>query len=296
MKEMAMEKKIDDFFGLWSCIMGAGGENGEDDPLGQLLDRIFQKEYKDGREAMKWLDDELSKIKGLELKKSLRDAVENLITKAQYFHLAVGFAIGGIYDVTTPEARAQIDYLRQTIHEAGVFRMVAKFGEHSTSEVSHPPSPSSNVVGTEEKDQKKGSMPQDDYFTLPQAATWLGVSPAWLYKKVNAGVVPHRKIGRMIRFHQKDIAELMNDHKTGPISPKGHGEVGKRPQNGDDMSETWLTAQQVADLIGVSRSWVLRKAKAGIAPHVRIGGVIRFSESVIETWMKNHGIKGALKI
>ena len=42
------------------------------------------------------------------------------------------------------------------------------------------------------------------------------------------------------------------------------------------MNETWLTAKQVADRIGVSTAWVLRKAKCGIAPHVRIGGVIRF--------------------
>jgi excisionase family DNA binding protein len=62
------------------------------------------------------------------------------------------------------------------------------------------------------------------------------------------------------------------------------------------MSEVWLTAQQVADMIGVSRSWILRKAKAGIAPHIRIGGVIRFSENAIEIWMKNHGIKGTLKV
>lgn len=62
------------------------------------------------------------------------------------------------------------------------------------------------------------------------------------------------------------------------------------------MSETWLTAKQVASMIGVSSSWILRKAKCGIAPHVRIGGVIRFSEREIEDWMKEHGIKGVLKV
>ena len=62
------------------------------------------------------------------------------------------------------------------------------------------------------------------------------------------------------------------------------------------MSETWLRAKDVAEKIGVSTSWVLRKAKCGIAPHVRIGGVIRFSEQEIEVWMKEHGIKGVLKV
>ncbi len=62
------------------------------------------------------------------------------------------------------------------------------------------------------------------------------------------------------------------------------------------MSETWLKAKQVAEKIGVSSSWVLRKAKAGIVPHIRIGGVIRFSENEIENWMKRHGMEGKLKV
>jgi len=62
------------------------------------------------------------------------------------------------------------------------------------------------------------------------------------------------------------------------------------------MSETWLRAKDVAEKIDVSTSWVLRKARCGIAPHVRIGGVIRFSEREIEAWVKEHGIKGVLKV
>jgi excisionase family DNA binding protein len=284
-----------DFFTVWNSMMSAT-EDPDSDSFGQLCDRIFKDVYADGSEMEKIFQDELAKIKDPEAKKSLKDATEMLIDRISWFFFSMGLAVGSDYDVSGAEARTQIDYLRQRIHESGIFPMAAQLGEYPSGEVSHPPSPSSNVVGTEEKDQKKGSMPQGDYFTLPQVATWLRVSPTWLYRKVNAGVIPHRKIGRMIRFHKKDIGELMDTHKTGPISLKGHGEVGKRPQDGDDTGETWLTAQQVADLIGVSKSWVLRKAKANIAPNVRIGGVIRFSEREIVAWMKNHGTKGALKI
>ena len=63
-----------------------------------------------------------------------------------------------------------------------------------------------------------------------------------------------------------------------------------------EMGDVYLKAQEVADRIGVSTSWVLRKAKCGIAPHIRISGVIRFSEREIEAWIKAHGIKGALKV
>ena len=60
--------------------------------------------------------------------------------------------------------------------------------------------------------------------------------------------------------------------------------------------ENWLRAKDIAEKLGVSTSWVLRKARCGILPRVRIGGVIRFSEREIETWMKEHGIKGVLKV
>jgi excisionase family DNA binding protein len=53
------------------------------------------------------------------------------------------------------------------------------------------------------------------YLTLGEAAKILHVSPAWLYKRVKKGEIPHRRIGRMIRFHRKDIDELMDAHKTG---------------------------------------------------------------------------------
>jgi excisionase family DNA binding protein len=58
-------------------------------------------------------------------------------------------------------------------------------------------------------------MDNDGYLTLGEAAKILRVSRAWLYKRVKKGEIPHRRIGRMIRFHRKDIDELMDAHKTG---------------------------------------------------------------------------------
>ncbi len=53
------------------------------------------------------------------------------------------------------------------------------------------------------------------YLTLREAAKILQVSTGWLYRRVEAGKIPHRKIGRMIRFKRSDIDELMDAHKTG---------------------------------------------------------------------------------
>jgi excisionase family DNA binding protein len=69
-----------------------------------------------------------------------------------------------------------------------------------------------------------------------------------------------------------------------------------RDGKGRKMSETWLKAKDVAAIIKLDTSTVLRKARCGIIPHVRIGGIIRFSEREIEAWIKGHGTKGVLKV
>lgn len=151
-----MKKKIDNFFGLWSCIMAAGGprENGDDDPLGQLLDRIFQEECKDGREAMEWFKEELGKVKHSGLKKDLKDAVEDLVNQSKYFHFAAGFALGGLYDVMDPKARAQIEYLKKRIHDGRVFPMTAKVKEPEPRELCAPaPEADALEKGQEEKEK-----------------------------------------------------------------------------------------------------------------------------------------------
>ncbi len=53
------------------------------------------------------------------------------------------------------------------------------------------------------------------YLTVKEAAKIMQVCPSWLYKRVEKGQIPHRRIGRMIRFHRRDIDELMDAHKTG---------------------------------------------------------------------------------
>ncbi len=119
-------KKINNFFGLWSCIMGAAGESAGDDPLGELLDQIFRKEYANGKDAIDWLNEELGRVKDATLKKSLKDATVNLIARTQYFYLAAGFSLGSIYDAMDPTAKDQIDYLKKRIHDGGIFPMAAK--------------------------------------------------------------------------------------------------------------------------------------------------------------------------
>lgn len=62
------------------------------------------------------------------------------------------------------------------------------------------------------------------------------------------------------------------------------------------MSETWLKAKDVAKIIDISTSSVLRMARTGELPRFKRRGVIRFSEQEIETWMKQYRTKGVRRV
>jgi excisionase family DNA binding protein len=51
------------------------------------------------------------------------------------------------------------------------------------------------------------------------------------------------------------------------------------------VTDTLLTAEQVAQLLAVDTSWVLRTAREGAIPHIRLGRYVRFSEASIREWL-----------
>jgi excisionase family DNA binding protein len=57
-----------------------------------------------------------------------------------------------------------------------------------------------------------------------------------------------------------------------------------------------LTLKQVAEMLQVSEGWLYKKARAKIIPHIRIGGMIRFTKMDIDDWMDAHKYKGCLKV
>lgn len=46
-----------------------------------------------------------------------------------------------------------------------------------------------------------------------------------------------------------------------------------------------LTAQDVAERLGVSKDWVWAQARAGAIPHIRLGRYRRFRAEAIEAWI-----------
>ena len=58
----------------------------------------------------------------------------------------------------------------------------------------------------------------------------------------------------------------------------------------------FLTIGEVAERLKVSPSWIYKKCKAGIIPHVRIGGMVRFVDRDVDAWVNAHKVKGCLKV
>ena len=48
-----------------------------------------------------------------------------------------------------------------------------------------------------------------------------------------------------------------------------------------------LYAEDVAELLGVSKPWVYAEVRAGRVPHVRLGRYVRFRRESIEQWLRD---------
>ena len=47
-----------------------------------------------------------------------------------------------------------------------------------------------------------------------------------------------------------------------------------------------LTAEEVADLMRVTRAWVYAETRRNAIPHLRLGRYVRYRRSAIEAWMQ----------
>ena len=54
-----------------------------------------------------------------------------------------------------------------------------------------------------------------------------------------------------------------------------------------------LTADELAERLGMKTEWVWAQARAGRIPHVRLGRYRRFRESAVEEWLRELETGGA---
>lgn len=52
-----------------------------------------------------------------------------------------------------------------------------------------------------------------------------------------------------------------------------------------------MTAEELADLLNVSRLTILRRAKRGTIPSFRVGSCVRFDPANISKWLMEMGVK-----
>jgi excisionase family DNA binding protein len=52
-----------------------------------------------------------------------------------------------------------------------------------------------------------------------------------------------------------------------------------------------MTAEELADLLSVSRLTILRRAKRGTIPSFRVGSCVRFDPANISKWLVEMGVK-----
>jgi excisionase family DNA binding protein len=52
-----------------------------------------------------------------------------------------------------------------------------------------------------------------------------------------------------------------------------------------------MTAEELADLLKVSRLTILRRAKRGLIPSFRVGSCVRFDPANISMWLVDMGVK-----
>jgi excisionase family DNA binding protein len=52
-----------------------------------------------------------------------------------------------------------------------------------------------------------------NFLTIHEVSAYLHIKPATLYSKVESGVIPHYKIGHLVRFKREDVDQWMEDHR-----------------------------------------------------------------------------------
>jgi len=57
-------------------------------------------------------------------------------------------------------------------------------------------------------------MNGNESMNIDEVAEMLHVSKAYVYKKCQAKIMPHVRIGKMLRFMRKDVEDWVNAHKV----------------------------------------------------------------------------------
>jgi excisionase family DNA binding protein len=68
-------------------------------------------------------------------------------------------------------------------------------------------------------------IPQDFFLTPDEAAAILRVPLSWLYRRTSKNQIPHRKLGRHLRFSRDELLLWANAHRVGPVTQQDEADT-----------------------------------------------------------------------
>ncbi len=110
-------------------------------------------------------------------------------------------------------------------------------------------------------------------WNVRDVAEYLSVTPKWIYEHTANGYLPHRRIGKLIRFTHAEIDTW--------LMSKLSGHAGDETLDGTPL----IDADELADYLRVSRSWIYEARRSKHLPHFRLDGKLRFSHALIDAWL-----------
>ena len=55
------------------------------------------------------------------------------------------------------------------------------------------------------------------FYTVEEAAARLGMKPSWLYERTRRKAIPHRRLGKYVRFTEDDLRAISEAAATGTL-------------------------------------------------------------------------------
>ena len=125
-----------------------------------------------------------------------------------------------------------------------------------------------------------GGMPAftDQVLRARDAAEYLNVNIKWIYDHVESGLLPCRRLDRMVRFTLSDL--------NGWLSCRCHGRRDGVPHDGTQL----MTVDELQVHLGVSRSWIYEARRSKRLPYFKVGGHLRFSRPMIDHWLQDRAV------
>ena len=78
-------------------------------------------------------------------------------------------------------------------------------------------------MGTSESPETASTAPAPGvnmgrvFFTVDEAAERLGVKRSWIYDRTRRNTIPHRKLGKFVRFTEQDIRAIADAAAAGDL-------------------------------------------------------------------------------